>query len=120
VGVHANREAKIAGQVTADLVPRIAGIVAAHDVPMFLHEQDVRPRGMHRQVVHAVTHFSRWIGKLIPEFKPLLIGRQVSPPSSVRKAPAAEIATYIRFVFFGSIRMVCRHIPPAPAPTGCL
>ena len=46
-----------------------------------------------------------------------------SPPSSVRKAPAAEIATNIRRVSAGSMRMVCRHIPPAPgcqsAPRPC-
>ena len=33
-----------------------------------------------------------WSG-ISPERRPLLIGCQVSPPSSVRKAPAAEIAT---------------------------
>ena len=31
------------------------------------------------------------------ESRPLLIGCQVSPPSSVRNTPAAEIATNIRF-----------------------
>src|SRR6266571_5914575 len=50
------------------------------------------------------------------ECRPRLIGFQVFPPSSVRKAPAAEMATYIRRGLLGSSRMVCRHIPPAP---GC-
>src|SRR5205823_2213968 len=50
------------------------------------------------------------------ECKPWLIGFQVLPPSSVRNAPAAEIAMKMRFGFFGSIRIECRHIPPAP---GC-
>ena len=45
-----------------------------------------------------------------------LIGRQVSPPSSVRKAPAAEMAMKMRSGLLGSSRMVCRHMPPAP---GC-
>src|SRR6195952_3557880 len=46
--------------------------------------------------------------------KPWLIGFQVSPPSSVRNAPAAEMAITIRFSFCGSITIVCKHIPPAP------
>src|SRR5215470_7437808 len=50
------------------------------------------------------------------EYRPLLIGFQVLPPSSVRKAPAAEIATQIRCGLLGSRIIVCRHIPPAP---GC-
>src|SRR5438128_74759 len=45
---------------------------------------------------------------------PLLIGVHVAPPSSVRKAPAAEIAMNIRCGFFGSRRIVCSPSPPAP------
>ena len=47
-------------------------------------------------------------------FSPRLIGRQVVPPSSVRNAPAAEMATKIRCGLLGSITIVCRHKPPAP------
>src|SRR5579859_299550 len=50
------------------------------------------------------------------EWRPLLIGFHVTPPSSVRNAPAAEIAMYIRFASLGSRITVCRHMPPAP---GC-
>src|SRR6266446_601951 len=50
------------------------------------------------------------------ECRPRLIGFQVLPASSERKAPAAEMATYMRRGFFGSSRTVWRHIPPAP---GC-
>src|SRR5271157_1633883 len=50
------------------------------------------------------------------ECRPLLMGFHVTPPSSVRKAPAAEIAMNIRFGSLGSRMMVCRHMPPAP---GC-
>src|SRR6202158_1784537 len=50
------------------------------------------------------------------ECSPRLIGRHVLPPSSVRKAPAAEIAIKIRRGSLGSKIMVWRHIPPAP---GC-
>ena len=45
-----------------------------------------------------------------------MIGRQVSPASSLRKAPAAEMAMKSRRASRGSMRIVCRHIPPAP---GC-
>src|SRR6476469_9863111 len=56
-------------------------------------------------------------GSGIPwDLSPRLIGCQVAPPSSVRNAPAAEIATYIRPGRDGSSTIVCRHIPPAP---GC-
>ena len=50
-----DREAEIGWQVAADLVPRIPSVIAAHDVPVLLHEQHVRMRAMHGDVVHAVT-----------------------------------------------------------------
>src|SRR5881398_2635573 len=50
------------------------------------------------------------------ERRPLLIGFQVLPPSSVRNAPAAEMAIHIRRGLLGSRMIVCRHMPPAP---GC-
>src|SRR5215469_12234741 len=50
------------------------------------------------------------------ECRPLLIGFHVLPPSSLRNAPAAEIAITIRFGFVGSRMIVCRQRPPAP---GC-
>src|ERR1017187_1213258 len=51
---------------------------------------------------------------MVFDFSPLLIGFQVLPASSVRKAPAAEMAMYIRSRSLGSWIMVCRHMPPAP------
>src|SRR2546425_5901974 len=50
------------------------------------------------------------------ERRPRLMVFQVAPPSSVRKAPADEMAIHIRCGLLGSRIMVCRHIPPAP---GC-
>ena len=50
------------------------------------------------------------------ECSPRLIGCHVSPPSSVRNAPAAEMAMNIRLGSLGSRMIVCRHMPPAP---GC-
>src|ERR1035438_7440439 len=51
---------------------------------------------------------------MVFDFSPLLIGFQVLPASSVRKAPAAEMAIYIRSRSLVSWMMVCRHMPPAP------
>src|SRR2546426_4297443 len=48
------------------------------------------------------------------DVRPRLIGFHVLPPSSVRKAPAAEMATNIRSRLPGSRRIVWRHKPPAP------
>src|SRR5207244_10522246 len=56
-----------------------------------------------------------WSG-IYCERSPRLIGFQVLPPSSVRKAPAAEMAIQIRCGLLGSRIIVCRHKPPAP---GC-
>src|ERR1700733_4428636 len=50
------------------------------------------------------------------EYNPRLIGFQLLPASSVRNAPAAEIAIHILCGLLGSRIIVCRHIPPAP---GC-
>ena len=55
VRMNVDRESEIGRQIAADLMPRIARVVAAHDVPVFLHEQRVRPRRMHRDAMHAVT-----------------------------------------------------------------
>src|ERR1700676_1449975 len=61
---------------------------------------------------------------IVSDTRPLLIGFHVCPASSLRNAPAAEMAIYIRSLFFGSSRMVCRHMPPAPGcqcgPESCL
>src|SRR5262245_46061059 len=48
------------------------------------------------------------------DLSPLLIAFQDLPPSSVRKAPAAEMAMYMRLGLVGSSTIVCRPMPPAP------
>src|SRR5512144_307967 len=55
VRVDVDGEPEVARQVAADLVPGLAGVVAAHHVPVLLHEQHVGARGVHRDAVHAVT-----------------------------------------------------------------
>ena len=57
MGVDVDHEAEVARQVAADLGPRLARIVGAHDVPVLLHEEHLRPRAVHRDVVDAVPHF---------------------------------------------------------------
>ena len=116
VRVHVDREAEIGRQVAADFVPRVAGVVAAHHVPVLLHEQHVRAAtGAWR--CDARSGRPRRRGReMYCDFSPRLIGFQVLPPSSVRNAPAAEMAMKIRSGLVGSSRIVCRHMPPAP---GC-
>src|SRR5436190_12513776 len=48
------------------------------------------------------------------DLSPRLIAFHVLPPSSVRKAPAAEIAMNMRLGFVGSRTIVCNPMPPAP------
>ena len=62
VRVDVDHETEIGGQVAADLVPRIAGIVAAHHVPMLLHEQHVGARAVHGDAVNAVADLGVGIG----------------------------------------------------------
>ncbi len=56
VCVHVDGEPEVGRQVSADLTPGLPGVVAAHDVPVLLHEQDRRARRVHGQAVHAVAH----------------------------------------------------------------
>ena len=66
---------------------------------------------MHRDAMNAVADFGIvGSGNSYADFNPLLIGVHVLPPSSVRKAPAAEMATKMRLGLVGSRRIVCRHI----------
>src|SRR5713226_4002813 len=48
------------------------------------------------------------------DLNPRLIGFHVFPASSLRKAPADEIAAKIRLGLLSSRMIVCRHRPPAP------
>ncbi len=65
VRVDVDRKAEVGRQVAADLVPGVAGVVAAHHVPVLLHEQHVRPRGVHGDAVHAVADLGVRIGDLL-------------------------------------------------------
>ena len=65
VRVHVDHEAEVGGQVAADLLPGIAGVVAAHHVPVLLHEEHVRARRVHGDVVNAVADLGRRIGNVL-------------------------------------------------------
>ena len=60
--VHVDDEAKIGGKIAADLAPAVAGVVAAHHVPMLLHEEHIWPRAVHGDMMNAVAHLSSGVG----------------------------------------------------------
>src|SRR2546428_621431 len=65
VRVDVDREAEVGRQIAADLPPRLAGVVAAHDVPVLLHEQHARTRAVHRDAVNAVADLGSRVGYLL-------------------------------------------------------
>ena len=101
VRVDVDGEAEVGGQVAADFVPGVAGIVAAHDVPVLLHEEHVGARRVHGDAVNAVADLGVGVGDALRTSARELMGRQVLPPSSVRKAPAAEMAMKMRLGLAG-------------------
>ena len=107
---------KSVGRLPLTSRPVVAGVVGAHHVPVLLHEEHAGALGMHGDVVDAMANLGRRDPVCIGTADPRLIGFQVAPPSSVRKAPAAEMAMHMRCGLLGSRMMVCRHMPPAP---GC-
>ena len=67
-----NRKSEVGRQIAADLVPGFAGIVAAHDVPVLLHEQHVRARRMHGDAMDAVANFRSPGRELVKGFQPAI------------------------------------------------
>ena len=65
VGVDVDDEAEVGRQVAADLVPVVAGVVAAHDVPVLLHEQHVGARAVHGDAVDAVADLGVGVGDVL-------------------------------------------------------
>src|SRR4030095_13615335 len=62
--VNVDRETEVGRQIAADLMPRLAGVIAAQDVPVLLHEQHIRTRGMHRDAMNAVADLASRIGNI--------------------------------------------------------
>jgi hypothetical protein len=115
VGVHVDREAEVARQVAADLAPVVAGVVAAHHVPVLLHEEHVRPRRMHRDAVHAVADLGVRDRGCARSAAPV-DRRHVCAAVVAAEAAGGGDGDGDALRFGGSSRIVCRHMPPAP---GC-
>ena len=58
-------KAEVGRQIAADLAPLVAGVVAAQNVPMFLHEEHVRTRRMHGDAMDAMADLRVRIGQLV-------------------------------------------------------
>ena len=65
VRVDRDGKSEIAGQIAANLIPRTASVIAAHYVPVFLHEQSIGARRMTGDAVHAVAHVRIRIGNVL-------------------------------------------------------
>src|SRR5579859_3158379 len=65
VRVYVDGKTEIGGKISADFGPGISGIVAAHDVPVFLHEEQSGLPRIHSDVVHAMPNFSQGIGNVL-------------------------------------------------------
>src|SRR5262245_47441914 len=65
VRVDVDWKTEIARQIIADFMPRIARIIAAHHVPVFLHKQGVRARWVHGDPMHAMTDLRVWIRNVL-------------------------------------------------------
>ena len=81
--MHVDREPEVGRQVPADLMPGLAAVVAAHDVPVLLHEQHLRPVRVHCQPVHAVPDLGVRVrdalGLQPPVDRPPALARVVGP-----------------------------------------
>ena len=65
VGVDVDGKAEVGRQIAADLAPGLAAVVAAHDVPVLLHEQHRGARRVHRDAVDAVADLGVRIGDVL-------------------------------------------------------
>src|SRR5438477_13017495 len=57
VRMNVDGKSKIAWQVAAHFAPRVAGVIAAHDVPMLLHEEGIATRWEHGNPMNTVHDF---------------------------------------------------------------
>src|SRR5262249_43739438 len=65
MGMDVDYKSEVGRQVSADLPPRVAGIVRAHDIPVLLHEQDTRARPVHCDSVNAVAYVGVRVGDVL-------------------------------------------------------
>ncbi len=64
VGVDVDDEAEVGREIAGDFGPVVAGVVGAHDVPVFLHEEGVGGGWVHGDVVDAVADFGGGVGNV--------------------------------------------------------
>ena len=60
-----DREPEISREIAAHFAPGFSGIIAPHNVPMLLHEENIWPLRMHRDVVDAVADLGIGIGNVL-------------------------------------------------------
>src|SRR5438874_6951147 len=65
VRMNVDGEAKVSRQIAADFVPRITGVVTAHHIPVFLHEEDTGPGTVHGDAMNAVADLRRRVGNVL-------------------------------------------------------
>src|SRR5882724_6447256 len=61
--MNVNGKPEIRWQVSADLAPLLSGIVGPQHIPVLLHEENIRARGVHGDAVYAMADFSVRIGQ---------------------------------------------------------
>jgi len=72
--VHIDGEAEVGGQVAADLGPGVAGVIAAHDIPVLLHKEHAGPRRMQGNAMHAVADLRIGVRKLVRRLQAAVTG----------------------------------------------
>ena len=109
-------EAEVGGQVAADLVPGVAGVVAAHHVPVLLHEQHVGRDGC--MAMRCTQWPTSAVGSgMYCELQSAVDGLPgLAAVVGAERAGGGDGDEDPRRDRLGSRRMVCRHMPPAP---GC-
>ena len=65
VGMNVDDEAEIGRQIAAHLVPVVAGVVTAQDIPMLLHEQHVGIRRMEGDAMDTMADLGLGIGNVV-------------------------------------------------------
>ena len=67
-------EAEVAWKVAADLRPTIPSVVATHDIPVFLHKENIGTGGMQCDAVDAMADLGVRVGKFHGRAEALIDG----------------------------------------------
>src|SRR5687768_6348619 len=63
--VHVDHESKVGGKISADLMPGLTCIIAAHHVPMLLHEQHMWTGVMHGDPMNTMSHLCSGVRNIL-------------------------------------------------------